>query len=344
MPGRARKDIKMKKLIALLLALTLVIGGLVACTDKNDTTIEAVKITALASHDNVTALMLKGDVDIAVLPEPKATAAINQAKAQGVNYTVKLNISEEWAKVTETELAMGCLTVRKDFAQNYESELVSFLENYENSINFIGNPENKEQATALIVSAGIIPKAPIAKSALDNLYGSIVYQDGSEMKATLEGFYDAIGQAKPDESFYYITDSYTATTADKIKIGVMNGPTGMGMAKLIADCKENAKYEFIPYSDPALANADLTKGNIDMACLPTNAAATLATKGAPVMAAAINCLGSLYVVVKDGVEINSIADLVGKEVYYGVPSSTTEPILRHIFSKNKITINKNEGN
>ena len=351
MPGRARKDIKMKKLIALLLTLTLVIGILASCTDKNDDPLGAVNLTALASHDDVIALMLKGDVDVAVLPEPKATAAINQAKAQGINYTVKLNISEEWSKVTETALAMGCLAVRTDFAYDNRTDLNAFLEDYKKSINFIGNPENKEQAAALIVSAGIIPKAPIAKSALDNLYGSIVYQDGAEMKATLEGFYDAIGQAKPDERlFYYSTYSVSsvpnepATTDKVIKIGVMNGPTGMGMAKLIDDYKDNEKYEFIAYTDPALANADLTKGNIDMACIPTNAAATLSTKGAPVMAAAINCLGSLYVVAKEGVEINSISDLIGKNVYYGVPSSTTEPILNHIFAKNNIIVSKDDGN
>lgn len=340
----------MKKLIALLLTLTLIIGVFASCEKANDDPLGAVNLTALASHDDVTALMLKGDVDVAVLPEPKATAAINQAKAQGINYSVKLNVSEEWSKVTETALAMGCLAVRRDFAYDNRTDLNAFLADYKNSINFIGNPENKEQAAALVVSAGIIPKAPIAKSALDNLYGSIVYQDGAEMKATLEGFYDAIGQEKPDERlFYYSTFSVSsvptkpATTDKVIKIGVMNGPTGMGMAKLIDDYKDNEKYEFIAYSDPALANTDLTKGNIDMACIPTNAAATLSTKGAPVMAAAINCLGSLYVVAKEGVEINAITDLIDKEVYYGVPSSTTEPILRHIFTENNITVNKKSG-
>ena len=341
----------MKKLIALLLTLTLVVGIFAACTDNNAKPLGAVNLTALASHDDVTALMLKGDVDVAVLPEPKATAAINQAKAQGVNYTVKLNISEEWSKVTETALAMGCLAVRTDFVNNHKAELDAFLADYKNSINFIGNSENKDQAAALIVSAGIIPKAPIAKSALDNLYGSIVYQDGADMMVTLEGFYDAIGQAKPDKSLFYYSNLSSLNTSpasasdDKvIKIGVMNGPTGMGMAKLIDDYKGNEKFEFISYTDPALANADLTKGNIDMACIPTNAAATLSTKGAPVMAAAINCLGSLYVIAKEGIEINSISDLIDKNVYYGVPSSTTEPILNHIFAKNNVTVSKSDGN
>ena len=123
----------MKKLIALLLTLTLFVGLLVSCKDKNEEPLGSVKLTALASHDDVVALMLTGDVDIAVLPEPKATAAINQAKAQGSNYTVKLNVSEEWSKVTDTELAMGCLAVRNDFITGNEASLVAFLKDYENS-------------------------------------------------------------------------------------------------------------------------------------------------------------------------------------------------------------------
>ena len=43
----------------------------------------------------------------------------------------------------------------------------------------------------------------LANSALTNLYGSIVYIDGAEMKIALEGFYTAIGYALPADSFYY---------------------------------------------------------------------------------------------------------------------------------------------
>ena len=51
-----------------------------------------------------------------------------------------------------------------------------------------------------------------------------------------------------------------------------------------------------------------------MACLPTNSVATFASKGANISALAINCLGSLYVVAKNEIEINSPADLIGKNV------------------------------
>jgi TRAP-type uncharacterized transport system substrate-binding protein len=50
----------------------------------------------------------------------------------------------------------------------------------------------------------------------------------------------------------------------------------------------------------------------------------------------------LYVVVKEGVEINSINDLKDKTIYYGVKTSTTEPILKFILSKNDLDANVSE--
>lgn len=309
----------------------------------SDPIIGSVKLIDESSHDEVAAKLAIGSIDVAILPEPKATAAILAAKQAGYNYSIKLNLSEEWSKISETELTMGCLLVRNDFVNDHELSLVDFLDDYKKSIEYIGNSENHEKAAAMIVSAEILPKLPIAKSALNNLYGSIVYQDGDEMKKSIEGFYDAINLEKPDNAFYFSKSStIKGDYADVIKIAVMNGPTGMGMAKLMDDYKDNESYEFVLYSDPTLAVADLTKGKVDMACLPTNTAATLANKGQPVTVASINCLGSLYVVAKEDVGIESISDLIDKEVYYGVPTSTTAPIFKYILSKNKIALSSDE--
>ena len=344
----------MKKIIALLLTFTLAIGLLTSCfvlpnDDNNDDNeainpIGTVNLSAEASHDIIQSMVAAGQIDIAILPEPKATVAINQAKAEGINYSVKLNLSAEWEKVSDTKLSMGCLIVRNDLIKNDEIALVDFLDEYKKSIQYIGNPDNNADAASMIVEAGILPKLPIAKSALTNLYGSIVYEDGTAMQGTLEGFYKAIDMKIPENSFCYMPNYSASTTSDNvIKVGVMNGPTGMGMAKLINDNKENAKYEFISYSDPVIAMTDLTSGEIDMACLPTNVGANLANKNAPVSIAAINCLGSLYVIAKEGVEINSVEDLIGKTVYYGVPTSTTEPIFRYILKNNNISVALTEG-
>ena len=330
----------MKKILSLALALTVLLFAFSSCAEpsKGDLMLEAD-----ATHDEVVARMVTGAADVVILPEPKATAAINQAKTQGHNYSIKLNLSEEWDKISSNGLAMGCVVVRNEFIADYEADLVTFLDAYKSSIAFIGNADNKDTAAQMIVDAGIIPKLPIAKSALNNLYGAIVYEEGSEMKVTLEAFYDAIELTKPAEEFYYSRTTAANEEASRtVKIGVMNGPTGMGMAKLIHDSKNNTAYEFISYSDPQVATTDLISGEIDMACLPTNAAANLANKGQPISVGAINCLGSLYVIAKDEINIESVDDLIDKTVYYGVPTSTTEPIFSYILDKNNIKIVSSE--
>ena len=334
----------MKKLLTLLLTLSLLITCFTACGDTEDAEKGTVNIVVEKDHDVVSAKMATGEIEIAVLPEPKATAAMLNATKEGQNYSIKLNLSEEWGKVSDTELSMGCIIVKNDFLKAHEGAFVDFMEECKASIEYIGNPDNKAQAAEMIVSAGVLPKLPIAKSALNNLNGSIVYQDGTEMKNTLVGFYDAIGLSKPGDDFYYAPNASAVSDNAKIRIGVMNGPTGMGLAKLINDYGMSSdKYEFTLFSSPENATAALANGEIDAACVPTNLAANLANKKSDyISAAAINCLGSLYVVVKEGVGINSIADLKDKTVYYGVKTSTTEPILKYILSKNNLEISVSE--
>lgn len=327
----------MKKTVALLVLACILVFSLVACKpDTPDTDKGAVNVAPLKDHDAVQALMITGEIDVAILPEPKATAAILAAKQQGHTYSIKLNLSTEWDAVSDYSLSMGCLAVNNSSLSAKSAEINAFLSGYKSSIEYINDRNNHESAAGMIVSAGILPKLPVAKSALTNLYGSIVYQDGAEMRATLESFYTAIGIALPSDAFYATTSAGTPATA--LKIGVMNGPTGMGMAKFIDDNKDNPSYEFVTYADPSIAIVDLKNGEIDLACLPTNAVANGANKGMPVSVLCINTLGSLYVVVKDGVEVDDIDDLVGKTVYYGVPTSTTEPIFKYILNKNDIEV------
>ena len=333
----------MKKLIALVLLLSTLLCFLNSCGNDNDTPDtpdKYVNLESVATHDDVGLLLAAGEVDVAILPEPKATVSINKAKSNGNNYYIALNLSTEWDKISDHGLAMGCIAVNASFAESCEASLVDFLNEYEASINYVNNTENLDSSAQMIVDATILPNAVVAKSALGNLYGSIVYQDGDEMKSTLKSFYDAIGLAQPKDSFYYSApETASGVSEDKINVAVMNGPTGMGMAKLINDYGlDSDKYHFELYSDPSLAISDMNSGKMDLVCLPTNSVANLSNKGSSVKVAAINCLGSLFVVAKEGVEINSVEDLVGKTVYYGVPTSTTEPIFAYILNKNSIEV------
>lgn len=131
---------------------------------------------------------------------------------------------------------------------------------------------------------------------------------------------------------------FAAAAAEPLRIGVMSGPTGMGMAQLMAG--ESADYAFDIYAAPTDATADLMSGAIDLLCLPTNTAANLASaKPDFIQVLAVNCLGTLYLVTDAQAQISGIADLDGMTIWAGVPSSTTGPILDSIFAQNGVSVN-----
>ena len=152
-----------------------------------------------ADHDALIAQLSQGNVHIAVLPEPKATVAM----AQNEGWSIALNISEEWDKVCDLQLPMGCIVVTNSYLAAQPDAVAAFMADYAASIEFIGAPENLDASAEMIANAGVLPNAGVAKKALSHLYGSIVCLTGSEMKAALQGFYDVIGQQQPADAFYY---------------------------------------------------------------------------------------------------------------------------------------------
>ena len=157
----------------------------------------------LTSHDLLATRIGEGKIDIAILPEPKATATILANPTLGLS--IDLNLSAEWEKVSESTepLTMGCIIFSKKFVDNNKNSVDAFLTEYNASISFINDKANLESAAEMIVSAGILPKVPLAKKALNNLYGSIVYIEGSAMKNALKSFYTVINENQPDDNFYY---------------------------------------------------------------------------------------------------------------------------------------------
>ncbi len=179
--------------------------------------INATVVTDIADADALSAALLSNeaqfaDVKIAVLPQPKVTVVKNQAAAAGKALTVPIDLSVEWDKIEDTPIAQGCLVGRAEFVDNNPAAVLEFLKAYRASVEFVADPENLEEAAALIVSCGIIPKAPVAKAALPQC--GIAYLAGRDMKATLEAFYGvlfgfapaSIGGALPLADFYYGAD------------------------------------------------------------------------------------------------------------------------------------------
>ena len=98
------------------------------------------------------------------------------------------------------------------------------------------------------------------------------------------------------------TDTATGQTVDKnlnVNVAVLSGTTGFGMAQLMEQSSKGAsalKYTFRVESDASNILPALLNGSVDIAALPTNAAANLYSKKAgAVQVLAVNTLGVLYV-------------------------------------------------
>lgn len=115
-------------------------------------------------------------------------------------------------------------------------------------------------------------------------------------------------------------DKGTKEFSGTINIATLNGTTGFGMAKLMSDAKNSTssvKYNVDVQSDAAVINAALVSGELDIAALPTNAAANLYAKtNGGIKILAVNTLGVLYVVADEAnSDIKTLSDLEGKTVY-----------------------------
>ncbi|MHC1786889.1 MAG: ABC transporter substrate-binding protein [Christensenellales bacterium] len=126
-----------------------------------------------------------------------------------------------------------------------------------------------------------------------------------------------------------------AGTVQPLRILALKGPTGMGMAPLIAQA--DPAYRFTLAAAPEELTGSIVSGNFDLAAVPTNLAALLyqKTKGA-VQMLAINTLGVLYILEK-GDSVQGVGDLSGKTILASGQGATPEYALQYILAANGIT-------
>ena len=131
----------------------------------------------------------------------------------------------------------------------------------------------------------------------------------------------------------------TLSTTDPVRIAGLKGPTTMGLVNLLPMQEEgsaNLRYDLQLYGAADEIVPLLTKGELDMAAIPANLAATLyqKTEGA-IQVMAVNTLGVLYVVEK-GDTVQSVADLKGRTILSTGKGTTPEYVLRYILTQNGI--------
>ena len=164
----------------------------------NDVTIEF-----KSEHSEVVALLATSESGIAVLPEPFVT----NANVKDENIKVALDLTKEWRTVGEgSELVMGCLVVRKSFAEENKDAVLKFLDEYKKSIELTAT--DVDYVAQLSGQLDIVPEA-VAKKAIPNC--NIKYLDGEEMKTAVNGFLTvlfnaepkSVGGKLPDDTLYF---------------------------------------------------------------------------------------------------------------------------------------------
>ena len=149
----------------------------------------------------------------------------------------------------------------------------------------------------------------------------------------------AVTEAAPETTAAPETEPAERIDADLVNVMVLNGTTGFGMANLMDACDkgESAQnYNFSVETDASNIVAALANGSVDIAALPTNAAATVYNKTqGKVQVLALNTLGVLYLVTDGSVTVESVADLAGQTVY--APAQNPSFIFQHIVEANGLT-------
>ena len=130
--------------------------------------------------------------------------------------------------------------------------------------------------------------------------------------------------------------AFAAKTKSGVRIAGLKGPTTMGLVNLL-DMERSGKasqhYDLQLYGAADEIVPKLIKGELDMAAIPANLAATLYQKtngGIQVMA--VNTLGVLYVVEK-GDSVHSFADLKGRTILSTGKGTTPEYVLRYLLTR-----------
>lgn len=166
---------------------------------------DKVEVEYSTDHSSLAQMVIAGDVKAAVLPQPFVT----QVMMKNPDVKILVDLNEAWDAVAgdKSTLAMGCLIINKEFAENNKEFVAEFLKQYESSVNWVN--ENPAEAGVLVENNGILPSAKLAEMAIPNC--SIVFVDSQDAKTTVNGFLEvlynfnpsSVGGQLPDEEFYY---------------------------------------------------------------------------------------------------------------------------------------------
>ena len=155
------------------------------------------------NSDELVTKIISGEAKIAMAPEPAATTVM--IKNNKLNRA--LSINEEWSKVSDTPLMMGCVIALDSFVEENPEAVEMFLSEYEKSITYAS--ENVDKTAEYCEKYGIAVSAAIAKKAIPN--SNLCYITGEEMRVSVNDYLnvlfnanpDSIGKKMPADDLYY---------------------------------------------------------------------------------------------------------------------------------------------
>ncbi|MBQ9745394.1 MAG: ABC transporter substrate-binding protein [Clostridia bacterium] len=158
--------------------------------------VENVTINFMDDAAAISAGMVNGSIEIAMLPQPVATATVVQGKNAGKTIAPVIDMNAEWEKIaegTESALMMGCVVTTNAYLSANKEKVDLFLKEYKASIEAV--LADVETAATLCEKHGIIAKAAIAKQAIPKC--NITFATGASMKASLTGYFTVLHAANP---------------------------------------------------------------------------------------------------------------------------------------------------
>ncbi len=161
-----------------------------------------------ADASEISAKLLSGEIECAMLPVPAATAAI--MKSEG-SVRQAIDLTEAWDGLKNgSQLIMTAVVARTEYLEEYTALTASFLYDYKDSINFMNN--NVDEAAEMVAELGLVPSAAIAKKAIPQCH--LAFIDGMDMVAAMSDYYAvlygidpaAVGGSLPDDGIYYVNN------------------------------------------------------------------------------------------------------------------------------------------
>lgn len=160
-----------------------------------------VTVEYLSEHAEVITKAIADNAEVVLLPEPFVT----QMKGKDAGYSVALDLTKEWKALGGGELTMGCIAVRKAFAEENPDAVKAFLNDYTASVNAVNADPS---AAGAVIEKFDIAKATVASNAIPNC--NIVIMTGEELKTNVNNYLtvlhssnpQSVGGSVPADSFY----------------------------------------------------------------------------------------------------------------------------------------------